>query len=162
MQVDEPFWRKRLLNEMSKAEWESLCDGCGKCCLVKLQDEDTDEIYYTNVVCKLFNLTTCKCNSYQDRHRLVKDCIKISHDNIGDLDWMPDTCAYRLISQGDKLFDWHPLVSGNADSVKEANISVYNKNIIYLNGENMEYCFCNFITNYFYIKNNNLFKKKYI
>ena len=124
------FWEEKKLSEMNTEEWESLCDGCGKCCLVKLQDEDTDEIYYTNVVCKLFNLTTCKCNSYQDRHRLVKDCIKISHDNVGDLDWMPDTCAYRLISQGDKLFDWHPLVSGNADSVKEAKISVYNKNII--------------------------------
>jgi len=121
---DTPFWKRKTLEEMSRAEWESLCDGCGKCCLVKLQDPDTDEISYTDVACKLLDGATCRCTDYARRKRRVPDCVVLSPAVVADLAWMPTTCAYRLLREGQDLAWWHPLVSGDPATVHEAGISV--------------------------------------
>lgn len=121
---DQPFWREKRLEEMNPAEWESLCDGCGKCCLNKLEDIDTGELAYTNVACRLLDLGTCRCTRYPERSRLVPDCVTLTPDNIAGLRWMPSTCAYRLLAEGKELPYWHPLVSGDPDSVHRAGISV--------------------------------------
>ena len=115
---------------MTRAEWESLCDGCGKCCLHKLEDPDDGRYYYTNVACRLLNLGTCHCKNYETRQDFVPDCIELTADVIGDLGWLPSTCAYRLLSEGKDLPWWHPLVSGNADSVHSAGISVRGRAIL--------------------------------
>jgi uncharacterized protein len=120
----QPFWRTKTLDEMSVPEWESLCDGCGRCCLVKLEDEDTGEIHFTDIGCKLLDGKTCRCIDYKRRHRLVPDCVKLTADVVRNLSWLPVTCAYRLVAKGEDLPDWHPLVSGSPDSVREAGISV--------------------------------------
>ena len=119
-----PFYESKSLAEMSTEEWESLCDGCGKCCVVLLQDADTDRVWRTDVGCKLLNLKTVRCSDYADRHAKVPGCVKLSPDNVGNLSWMPDTCAYRLLDEGKPLFDWHPLKSGDPDSVVRAGVSV--------------------------------------
>jgi hypothetical protein len=120
----EPFWRLKTLRQMSPAEWESLCDGCGKCCLHKLQYEDTDEIYYTDVACRLLDLGTCRCSRYAERQTLVPDCIALRADKVMELNWLPSTCAYRLLANGKPLPWWHPLVSGDPNSVHAAGQSV--------------------------------------
>ncbi len=120
----EPFWRGRKLAEFSKSEWESLCDGCGRCCLVKLEDEDTGEIHYTDVGCRLLDIRGARCADYGHRSRRVKDCLRLDAENAGSLRWLPPTCAYRLIAQGQDLPGWHPLVSGRRESVAEAGISI--------------------------------------
>ncbi len=120
----KPFWQTKKLIEMSPAEWESLCDGCGKCCLNKIEFEDTGEIAFTNVACKLLDLTSCQCSDYKNRKKLVPDCVKLSPKNIERIRWMPSSCAYRLIAEGKPLQNWHPLVSGNPDSVHAAGISM--------------------------------------
>lgn len=119
-----PFWKRKGLHEMSREEWESLCDGCAKCCLHKLEDADTGAILQTNVACRLLNHDTCRCTRYADRKRLVPDCVVLTPDNIGDLHWMPGTCAYRLVAEGRDLECWHPLVSGDPDTVHQAGVSV--------------------------------------
>ena len=119
-----PFWRRKRLDEMTVEEWESLCDGCGKCCLHKLEDMDTGEIAYTNVACRLFDQGTCRCRNYPERNRLVPDCVVLSPDNVASLHWMPSTCAYRLLAEGKELAWWHPLVSGDPDTVHRAGISM--------------------------------------
>ncbi len=124
MSDDAPFWRRKTLAEMTSAEWESLCDGCGKCCLHKLEDEDTGEIAHTNVACRLLDIGTCRCSRYAERQRLVPDCVQLDPGNVGALKWMPSTCAYRLLAEGKDLPAWHPLVSGDPDSVHRAGISV--------------------------------------
>ncbi|MDA5194486.1 YcgN family cysteine cluster protein [Govanella unica] len=121
---ETPFWKEKPLNAMTTAEWESLCDGCGRCCLHKLEDEDSGEIAITNVVCRLFDLGTCRCTRYTERARLVPDCVVMTPDRIPELYWMPETCAYRLLAEGKDLDWWHPLVSGTPDTVIEAGISV--------------------------------------
>ena len=121
---DLPFWKTKKLHEMSRDEWESLCDGCAKCCLHKLEDADTGEIMQTNVACRLLDHDTCSCTRYPDRKRLVPDCVVLTPDNVSDLHWMPKTCAYRLVAEGQDLDWWHPLVSGDPNSVHEAGISV--------------------------------------
>ena len=121
---DEPFWRTKSLREMSEDEWESLCDGCGQCCLVKLQDEDTDELLHTRLVCKLLDLGTCRCTDYENRHERVSDCAIVSPNTIEHLDWLPHSCAYRLLAEGRDLYWWHPLVSGDPNSVHQAGVSV--------------------------------------
>ncbi|NBC32625.1 MAG: YcgN family cysteine cluster protein [Alphaproteobacteria bacterium] len=121
---DAPFWRTTPLAEMTAAEWESLCDGCAKCCLVKLQDIATDDIAYTDVACRLLDLDACRCTDYPNRQRRVPNCVALSPANIDELDWMPSSCAYRLLADGEDLPWWHPLVSGRADSVHLAGISV--------------------------------------
>ena len=121
---DKPFWETKSLESMSDAEWESLCDGCGLCCLVRLEDEDTGEITPTRVACALFNDQTCRCSNYPQRHRYVTDCIKLTPDAIEHLTWMPTTCAYRRLHEGRGLAPWHPLISGDPQSVERAGISV--------------------------------------
>ena len=124
-----PFWKTKTLAEMTPEEWESLCDGCGRCCLVKLEDEDTGRIHFTNLACKLFDAKTCKCSDYANRTKRVHDCVKLTPENVGELNWLPDTCAYRLIDQGKPLRWWHPLVSGRKSSVAEAGISVRGRTV---------------------------------
>jgi hypothetical protein len=120
-----PFHQTKSLSDMTPQEWESLCDGCGKCCVVLLQDEGDDRVWRTNVGCRLLDLETVLCSDYANRHTRVPGCVKLSPDNISDFYWMPDTCAYRLLAHGEPLHDWHPLVSGDPDSVKKAGIGVY-------------------------------------
>jgi uncharacterized protein len=123
-QPSAPFWRVKTLDEMSVGEWESLCDGCGRCCLVKLEDEDDGKIHFTDIGCRLLDAKTCHCLDYRQRHRRVPDCVKLTPAAVRELSWLPVTCAYRLVSEGRDLFDWHPLVSGSPDSVHEAGVSV--------------------------------------
>lgn len=119
------FWERKKLTQMSQQEWEALCDGCGKCCLNKLEDEDTGAVVLTRVACRLLDDTSCHCAQYDIRHQFVPDCIVLKPDNIKDnAYWMPETCAYKLLWQGDALPDWHPLISGTADSVHAAGVSV--------------------------------------
>ena len=109
---------------MSKAEWESLCDGCGQCCLHKLQDDETDEIFFTNVACRQMDLKTARCMKYPERKRFVPDCVVLRPGSIDRFKWLPDTCGYRLVSEGKDLPAWHPLVSGDPSTVIAAGISV--------------------------------------
>ncbi|RZJ96852.1 MAG: YcgN family cysteine cluster protein [Brevundimonas sp.] len=125
----EPFWRTKRLAEMSAAEWESLCDGCGLCCLVRFEDEDSGEVIPTRVHCKLFDPQTCACSDYVNRKAHVPDCIKLTPGNIEALEWMPKSCGYRRIHEGRDLADWHPLVSGDAESVHRAGVSVRGQTI---------------------------------
>ncbi|MFO7594255.1 MAG: YcgN family cysteine cluster protein [Pseudomonadota bacterium] len=118
------FWEEKSLAEMSREEWESLCDGCARCCLIKLEDEETEALHYTGVACRYLDRHKCQCTAYADRTRLVPDCLELSMDNVDQLYWMPQSCAYRLLDAGRPLPEWHPLISGNPDSVHEAGISV--------------------------------------
>lgn len=118
------FWETKKLHEMTTEEWESLCDNCGKCCLIKLQDEDTDEIHFTNVVCNLSDLETCRCTDYANRCTRVPECVDLKQHDFKEFNWMPSTCAYRLLVDGKPLPDWHPLISGTQESVKNAGIAI--------------------------------------
>ena len=122
--VEEPFWRTKSLDEMTEGEWESLCDGCGRCCLNKLEDWDTGEISWTNVACRLLDDKTCRCGDYPNRHEKVPDCIALTPENVPELSWLPPTCGYRLVGRGRDLYWWHPLVSGDPRTVHDAGISV--------------------------------------
>jgi uncharacterized cysteine cluster protein YcgN (CxxCxxCC family) len=122
--VSTPFWKTKPLAEMTAAEWESLCDGCGRCCLIKLEDEDTAEIWFTDVACALLDRDACRCTDYRNRTARMPDCVALTPDRIGELSWLPPTCAYRLIDEGEDLYWWHPLVSGDPETVHTAGISV--------------------------------------
>jgi uncharacterized cysteine cluster protein YcgN (CxxCxxCC family) len=117
------FWKRRSLEELSPSQWESLCDGCGRCCLIKLEDEDTGEIHFTDVACKLFSAGTCACSDYANRRRKVRDCIALTPAKVRELKWLPPSCAYRRVAEGRDLAWWHPLVSGSAETVHEAGVS---------------------------------------
>ena len=119
-----PFWEIKTLAQMTPREWESLCDGCGLCCLIRLEDEDTGEITPTRVACALFDDRTCRCTNYADRHSYVTDCIKLTPGNIAELPWMPLSCAYRRLHEGKSLPHWHPLITGDPESVHKAGVSV--------------------------------------
>ena len=121
---ENAFWKTKTLRQMSSSEWEALCDGCGKCCLIKLIDDLTDDLHYTTVACKLLDCDSCRCGDYNNRKKLVEDCVILSPRLVEELHWMPSTCAYRLIYEGKDLYWWHPLVSGNPNTVHEAGISV--------------------------------------
>ncbi|KAB2768588.1 YcgN family cysteine cluster protein [Ochrobactrum sp. WV_118_8] len=124
---DKPFWRTKTLNQLTRSEWESLCDGCGQCCLHKLQDDDTNEIYWTSVACTLLNPDSCQCRDYPNRKKTVPDCVFLTPEIVDEVDWLPVTCAYRLVAEGSDLYWWHPLVSGSPETVYEAGISVRGK-----------------------------------
>lgn len=123
--LDPPaFWRLKPLAEMTQEEWESLCDGCGKCCLHKLEDVDTGDVAYTNVACRQLDLGSCRCRNYAERKRLVPDCLTLSPTAIEALHWMPTSCAYRMVAEGKDLAWWHPLLSRDPESVHRAGVSV--------------------------------------
>lgn len=122
--MSAPFWQSKTLNEMTHEEWEQLCDGCAKCCLHKLENADTGEIFYTDVACRYLNTSRCVCQAYQNRSSLVAECLTLTKDNIHEATWLPSTCAYRLLAQGQSLPEWHPLVSGSRASVHQAGFSV--------------------------------------
>ena len=121
------FWEDKPLSEMTDLEWESLCDGCARCCMIKLEDEDTGKVHHTSLVCHLLDPETCRCTRYAERHDIVKDCIEFTADLAGQLKWLPASCAYRRVAEGLPLLEWHPLVSGSRESVHAAGISVRGK-----------------------------------
>ena len=132
------FWKTKKLAEMTSEEWESLCDNCGKCCLHKLEDEETGKIVFTNVACKLINLNTCRCTRYNERTRLVADCMDLKQYDFAQFNWLPSTCAYRLVHEGKELPAWHPLLSGSSGSVKKAGLSISSYAIIEADSRNLE------------------------
>jgi len=124
--VKKNFWEEKTLQEMNSQEWESLCDGCGLCCLEKIETE-AGEVYFTDVACRLLDTKTCRCKDYSNRSKKVKDCVKLSAKNTAAFDWLPATCAYKLIHNGKDIPAWHPLISGTKESVHAAGISVKNR-----------------------------------
>ncbi len=122
--MDAPFWTTKRLAQMTPEEWESLCDGCGRCCLHKLRDDATEALSFTKVACKLLDLHDCNCTDYARRQEKVPDCVALTPDALDDIDWLPPTCAYRRVQEGRGLAWWHPLVSGDPDTVHQAGISV--------------------------------------
>ena len=122
--ADTPYWKRKRLEDMSKEEWEGLCDGCGQCCLHKLEDVDTGDIALTNVACRYLDLGSCRCGDYANRKVNVPDCVQLTPQNARELAWLPASCGYRLVARGQDLAWWHPLVSGDPGSVHEAGISV--------------------------------------
>jgi uncharacterized protein len=142
-----PFWKTKKLAEMTPEEWESLCDGCCLCCLYKLEDIDSQEIYYTNVVCRLLDTDTFRCTAYLDRTVLMPTCLKLTPDLVTTLKWLPRTCAYRRISEGKDLASWHPLVSGDPQSIHRARISIRGRFILedHVDMENLE----DYVVNFF-------------
>jgi len=118
------FWETKTLEEMTQKEWESLCDGCAKCCLVKLEDYDTGEIFRTDVACKLLDIDSCRCGNYAARQTVVNDCVKLDRENITSLQWLPDSCSYKLIDQGKPLPNWHHLLTGSRNTVHQVAASV--------------------------------------
>ncbi|WP_118135663.1 YcgN family cysteine cluster protein [Oceanicella sp. SM1341] len=124
------FWKTVPLTEMTSEEWEALCDGCGKCCVLKLEDEDTGRVHYTDVACRLFDDSTCRCSQYALRQSLVQGCVVITPDNLPQIrDWMPRTCAYRRLSYGEGLPTWHPLLTGRADSPRRSGNSMHHATV---------------------------------
>src|SRR3978361_184731 len=117
------FWKTKTLEQMSSAEWESLCDGCARCCLEKLEDEDTGKIYFTHVSCKLLDSGTCGCKDYQNRSDQVPDCVRLTPENVRTLNWLPPSCGYKLAAEGRDLYWWHPLISGDPTTVPGAGVS---------------------------------------
>ena len=124
----ERFWELPLA-KLASDEWEALCDGCGKCCLNKLEDEDTGEVALTNVACRLLDGQSCLCSDYANRKQRVPDCVKLTPKRVAAIDWLPPTCAYRLLGEGKDLPWWHPLVSGSAETVHEAGVSVRGRTV---------------------------------
>jgi hypothetical protein len=124
LRTEKPFWERLRLEEMSEDEWESLCDGCGKCCVNKYEDEDSGQIHYTDVACRLLDRDLCRCRDYQNRSNQVADCVNLTPETLAVPNWLPETCAYRRLAEGKSLPDWHPLVCGDAEAVHRAGESV--------------------------------------
>lgn len=125
--MTDEFWKRKSLAEMSTAEWESLCDGCALCCLQKLEDEETGDVYFTDVACRLLDTQTCRCTNYAARAKKVASCLVLSVDEPETFNWLPDSCAYRRLADGKDLPEWHPLLTGDPDSVHEAGVSAKGK-----------------------------------
>jgi uncharacterized cysteine cluster protein YcgN (CxxCxxCC family) len=124
MIAEVPFWQRKRLDEMSTAEWESLCDGCARCCLHKLEDEDSGEVAYTGIACRYLAQDDCRCKVYPDRHEKMPGCVRLEPEQMQSFRWLPPSCAYRLLYEGRPLPEWHPLLTGDPDSVHEAGLSV--------------------------------------
>ena len=122
--MTDQFWKRKSLAEMTAKEWDSLCDGCGLCCMHKVEDEESGELFYTNLACRLLDTDTCRCTDYANRAKRVADCLVLTPDSTEAFEWLPATCAYRLLAHGDDLPEWHPLLTGDPESVHEAGISV--------------------------------------
>ena len=127
--MTEKFWETKTLAQMTHTEWESLCDGCGKCCLHKLQDEDTGELAFTNAACRLLDRETARCSDYAHRRIKVPDCVRLTAKSAAKFNWLPATCAYRLLAEGKPLFPWHHLVCGDPEAVHRAGISVRGRSV---------------------------------
>lgn len=125
--MTDEFWKRKSLAEMSKEEWESLCDGCALCCLQKMEDEETGDVYFSDIACRLLDTETCRCTNYARRAKLVSDCLVLSADEPEAFHWLPDSCAYRRLTDGKDLPEWHPLITGDPNSVHEAGISAKGK-----------------------------------
>lgn len=122
--VTQPFWRRKRLEDMTAAEWESLCDGCGKCCLIKFRDSEGGALTFTDVACHLLDLGSCRCSRYAERSQIVRDCVPLTPADVAAADWLPSSCAYRLVLEGSDLPDWHPLVGGDPDGPQRAGATV--------------------------------------
>ena len=128
--LSDRFWETKKLEQMNKAEWEAVCDGCGKCCLNKLEDEDTGEVAMTRVACRLLDNNTCLCAQYPIRHQFVPECIVLTPKTLKDnLYWLPQTCGYRLLHEGRELYDWHPLIAGNSEAIHEAGVTMQGRTV---------------------------------
>jgi uncharacterized cysteine cluster protein YcgN (CxxCxxCC family) len=138
MNESTPFWEKPL-TELNRGEWEALCDGCGRCCVHKLEDEETGLLYPTNVACKLLDRRNGRCLDYKHRMKLVSDCVKLDRKNLSGLDWLPETCAYRLRAAGKPLYDWHYLISGSRETVHEAGQSTRGWTVSEVDAAELEY-----------------------
>ncbi len=121
---DDPFWKRKTLAQMTREEWESLCDGCGKCCLNKIEDEESGDIFFTRASCRLLDLKTCRCSNYARRAEIVEDCVQLTPGNVKKIKWLPQTCAYRLVAEGKDLPSWHPLVCGDSKRLHRQKHSV--------------------------------------
>lgn len=122
--MNNRYWENKTLAQMNAAEWDALCDGCALCCINKIEDVDDGELYYTNTACELLDLDTCRCSDYANRAKKVATCLQLTVDNVERYDWLPKSCAYRRLANGKPLPDWHPLLTGRAETVHEAGISL--------------------------------------
>ena len=133
-----PFWKTKRLEEMTRAEWESVCDRCGRCCLHKLREEDTNALSYTEVACHMLDLHSCQCSDYRHRRIHVPDCVTLTPEELRNIDWLPPSCGYRRLAEGKDLSWWHPLVSGDPNTVHTAGISVRGRAVSERNAGTLE------------------------